>query len=191
MPPHIKASNRFSSATNTARGRGRLTAAWLNSAASVKPLANSSATTARRSMIRTRAWAAPQVHRAGQFLQDSAAPKISALLFSAARRLAPAKTRAPRWRKLAGVSALGAAASVAAAAAAARGRRKQDSTAVPDQEDSQDAAPAPEARATHLSASADADSDRPPVPPDGPPAEPPRTAGASDRADTATRPADG
>jgi hypothetical protein len=189
MSLRIKASNRFSSATNTARGRGRLTAAWLNSAASVKPLANGSATTVRRSMIRTRAWAAPQVHHAGQFLQDSAAPKISALLFSAARRLAPAKTRGPRRRKLAGVSALGAAASVAAAVA--RGRRKQDSTAVPDQEDSQDAAPAPGARAAHLSASADAGSDRPPVPPDGPPAEPPRTAGESDRADTATRPADG
>jgi hypothetical protein len=119
-------------ASNTARGRGRLTDAWLKpAAASVKPAASSSAAVVRRSMIRTRAWAAPQVDHAGHFLQDRAAPKISAMLHSAARRLAPARKRAPRWRKVAGASAVGGAAA-SAVAAVARSRRKQDKKASPE-----------------------------------------------------------
>jgi hypothetical protein len=118
-------------ASNTVRGRGRLTAARMKpAAASVKPLANSSAAAVRRSMIRTRTWAAPQVDHAGHFLQDSAAPKISAMLFSAARRLAPARERGQRWRKVAGASAVGAASGVVAAVA--RSRRKQDTKTTPD-----------------------------------------------------------
>jgi hypothetical protein len=122
-----EASNRFSLAKSTARGRKHLTAEWVSpAAATVKPLANSSAAAVRRSMIRTRAWAAPQVDNAGHFFQESAAPRISALLFSAARRLAPAKTQGARWRKLAGASALGAGAAASAVAATALGRRKQN-----------------------------------------------------------------
>ena len=123
-------TRKWSDLANTARGRGHLTAARLKpAAASVKPLANSSAAAVKRSVIRTRAWAAPQVDHAGHFLQDSAAPKISAMLHSAARRLAPATKRGPRWRKVAGASAVGAAGVVAAAA---RGRRKQDTKASPE-----------------------------------------------------------
>src|SRR5260221_9258819 len=51
---------------------------------------------ARRRVRKTRAWAAPQVEHAGQVLQDSVAPKVSALLSAAARRLEPAK---PQDRK--------------------------------------------------------------------------------------------
>ena len=119
-------------ANKTARGGERLAAERLKpAAASVKPLANSSAAAVKRSMIRTRAWAAPQVDHAGHFLQDSAAPKLSAMLFSAARRLTPARTRGRRWRKVAGASALGGAAA-SGVAVAARSRRKQDAKASED-----------------------------------------------------------
>ena len=98
-------------------------------------LKSRTAVAARRTVLRTRAWAAPQVENAGKFLQHSAAPKVSAMLSSAARRLEPGKARAPRRsanRALAGAATLAAAAS--AVAAAARGHRKQDTTASDDQE---------------------------------------------------------
>src|SRR5436190_15884068 len=83
-------------------------------AAQVKPLAKSTGAAARRRVHTTRAWAAPRVERTGRVLQDSAAPKLSALLSSAARRLEPAKPQRPRWRKLAGISMLTAAAGAVA-----------------------------------------------------------------------------
>ena len=48
-----------------------------------KPLAKSTGEAARRGFLRTRAWAAPQVERSGQALQDTVAPKVSAMLSSA------------------------------------------------------------------------------------------------------------
>src|SRR5260370_3835149 len=81
----------------------------------MKPLARSTGLAARRGARRTRAWAAPQVERTGQVLQDSVAPKVSALLSSAAQRLEPAKPPGRRWRKLAGISMITAAASAVAA----------------------------------------------------------------------------
>src|SRR5260221_7750526 len=84
-------------------------------AAELKPPARSTAAAARRRVHRTRAWAAPQVEHAGQVLQDRVAPKVSALLSAAARRLEPEKPRRRRWRKPAGVAMLTAAASAVAA----------------------------------------------------------------------------
>jgi hypothetical protein len=122
-----KASKWSSLGSDTVWGRGRLMAARMKpAAASVKPLADSSAAVAKRSMIRTRAWAAPQVAHAGHFVQDSAAPKFSAMLFSAAKRLDPARRRGQRWRKVAGASAVGAAGGMVAVT---RIRRKKDSKA--------------------------------------------------------------
>src|SRR5712692_9733287 len=102
-------------------------------AARVKPLARSTGAAARRRVHRTRAWAAPQVERTGQVLQDSVAPKVSALLSSAAQRLEPAKPQRRRWRTLAGVSMLTAAAS--AVAAVVRNRRKPEVTTSPAEAD--------------------------------------------------------
>jgi hypothetical protein len=73
-------------------------------------------------MRTTRAWAAPQVERAGQVLQDGVAPRISALLSTAARRLEPARQPRRLWRKLAGGSALTAAAGAVAAVVRSRSR---------------------------------------------------------------------
>jgi len=73
---------------------------------------------------KTRAWAAPQVERAGQVLQDSVAPRVSALLSSAARRIEPARQPRRLWRKLAGGSAL--TATAGAVTAVVRSRSKAD-----------------------------------------------------------------
>src|SRR5260370_38701126 len=80
-----------------------------HAAAQVKPLARTTGAAARRRVHRTRAWAAPQLERTGQVLQDTIAPKVSAVLSSAAQRLEPPQPRRGRRRKLAGVSMLTAA----------------------------------------------------------------------------------
>jgi hypothetical protein len=115
--------------TKTSRpwDRAREAAATVRpAAAELKPLARSTGAAARRRVHKTRAWAAPQVEHAGQVLQDSVAPRVSALLSSAARRLEPAKPPRRRWRKLAGVGMLAAAAGVVAAVV--RNRRKLEVT---------------------------------------------------------------
>jgi hypothetical protein len=108
---------------------------------------------------RTRAWAAPQLERTGQVLQDTIAPKVSAVLSSAAQRLEPAQPRRGRWRKLAGVSMLTAAAS--AVAALILKRRKPDATTPSGEADAAEVTPAadtPEEQAS-TSTGADADAD--------------------------------
>src|SRR6266487_4137144 len=122
-----KRNHQASTTATNAWRRARQAAAQVKPAAAhVKPHAMSTGAAARRRVHRTRAWAAPQVERTGQVLQDSIAPKLSALLSSAARRLEPAKPPRPRWRKLAVVSVLTAAAG--AAAAFVRNRKKPDVT---------------------------------------------------------------
>jgi hypothetical protein len=112
--------------TSQARDRARRAAAQLRpAAAQVKPLVGGAGAVAKHGVYRTRSWAAPQVERTGQVLRDSVAPKISALLSSAAQRLDPAKPRHARWRNPAGVATVTATAS--AAAAYLRHRRKPDS----------------------------------------------------------------
>src|SRR5579859_6975086 len=85
-------------------------------AAQVKPLAQDTKDVASRSLRKARAWAAPQVERTGQVLQDTVAPKVAAALAESARRLDPEKPKRGRWRKLVGISALAAAAAAIAAA---------------------------------------------------------------------------
>lgn len=114
--------------TGEARERARQAAAHLTpAAAKVKPLARSTGAAAKGRLHRARAWAAPRVERTGQVLQDSVAPKASAALSSAARRLDPGKPRHRPRRRLAGLAAVAAAAG--AAAACIRNRRKPDSRA--------------------------------------------------------------
>jgi hypothetical protein len=122
-------------------------------AAQVKPLARSTGATTARGVHKTRAWAAPQVEHAGQVLQDSVAPRVSALLSSAARRLEPARPRSGRWRKLAGGSALTAAAG--AVAALVRSRGKPDTAVPADEPDADDATPAAQTRDGQARASSD------------------------------------
>jgi hypothetical protein len=105
-----------SAALTTTWRRARRAAARLQPAAGqVKPLARTATAVARQQADKTRAWAAPQVERAGQVLQDSIAPKASSLLSAAAHRIDPAPPRRRRWRKLASAAAASAAAAFAAA----------------------------------------------------------------------------
>jgi len=70
-----------------------------------KPLAKSTGRAARRQLLRTRAWAAPRVEHSGQVLQDTVAPKVSAMMSEAARRLDPAQPRQRGWVKPVGLIA--------------------------------------------------------------------------------------
>src|SRR5260370_27750001 len=80
-----KRNHQVGQAASGAWGRACRAAAKVKpAAAQVKPVAGRARAAAGRGMHRTRAWAAPQVERAGQVLQDSIAPKGSALLSSAA-----------------------------------------------------------------------------------------------------------
>jgi len=102
--------------TDAIRDSARQAAARLKPAAArAKPLARTTGAAARKQVLRTRAWAAPQVERSGKVLQQKVAPKVSAALSSAAKRLDPAKARHRRWRKPAGLATLTAASGAAAA----------------------------------------------------------------------------
>jgi hypothetical protein len=97
------------------------------------------------------------VERTGQALQDNVAPKVSAMLSSAAQRLEPAKPPSRRWRKLAVLSMLAAAASVVAALA--RSRKKPDVTTPPVEADADDMTPAAQMGDRQAKTSTDADTD--------------------------------
>ena len=77
-------------ATGAGRRARRVAAQVKPAAAQIKPLAQSAAAAATRRVRTTRAWAAPQVERTGLVVQHNVAPKVSAWLSVAARRLEPA-----------------------------------------------------------------------------------------------------
>jgi hypothetical protein len=151
-----KTNQRTRMAATGAGRRARWAAAQVKPAAAhIKPLAQSTAAAAIRRVRTTRAWAAPRIERTGQVLQHGVAPKVSAWLSGAARRLEPATPQRTRWRKLAGISALTAA--VGAAAAFARNRNKPDSTTPAADTDAGGVAPAATTSDGQAMASADAD----------------------------------
>jgi hypothetical protein len=143
-------------AATGARRRARRAAAQAKpTAAQIKPLAHSTAAAAIRRVRTTRAWGAPRVERTGLVLQHDVAPKVSAWLSSAARRLEPAKPPRARWRKLAGISVLTAAAGAAAAFACYR--KRPDSMTSVAETDAGKVAPAAATSDGQAAASADAD----------------------------------
>ena len=93
-------------------------------AAQVKPLASDARQAAGRGVYKARVWAAPQVERSGQVLQETVAPKVAAALHSSAQKLDPGEPPHRGWRKgAAAISILLAAAAAAVAAVAARNRK--------------------------------------------------------------------
>jgi hypothetical protein len=100
-------------------------------AASLKPVARSGSAAAKHGVRATRAWTAPQLERTGHLVQDRIAPKLSAVLHSAAQRIEPGNARPRRWRKVAGASMVTAAAS--AVAGAVLNRRRHNGTAPEDE----------------------------------------------------------
>jgi hypothetical protein len=101
--------------------------------AQVKPLASDTKAAASRGLYKARVWAAPQVDRTGQVLQDTVVPKIAAALHSSAQRLDPDKPKRNGWRIAAGISALVAVA--AAVAAALRNRIKPTAATAAEEEE--------------------------------------------------------
>ena len=98
-------------------------------AAQVKPLANDAKEAASRSVYAARSWAAPQVERTGQVLQDTVAPKVADALHASAQKIDPGQPPHRGWRKgAAAISILLAAAAAAVATMAAR-KRKAESAA--------------------------------------------------------------
>jgi hypothetical protein len=94
----------------------------------VKPLAQNTSEAARRTILRTRAWAAPQLERTGHALQDNVAPKVSAMLSEAAKRIEPPREpKRGQWRLPVGIAA--ALAAAASAAAAVFGRQARNGQA--------------------------------------------------------------
>jgi hypothetical protein len=144
-------------ATGAGRRARRVAAQVKPAAAQIKPLAQSTGAAAIRGVRTTRAWAAPRVERTGLVLQHNVAPKVSAWLSMAARRLEPAQPRRARWPKLAGISALTAAAG--AAVAFARNRKKPDSVTPAAETDAGNVAPAAATSDGQATASTDADVD--------------------------------
>jgi hypothetical protein len=129
------ANQKVSAAATIAQDRAREVAAKVKpAAAQVKPLAKSTQEAARRGILRTRTWAAPQIERTGQVLQENVAPKVADALSTAARRIEPDKPRSRSWWTLSGVALLIAAAA-SAAAAALRKRSKPAGTTPADEAD--------------------------------------------------------
>ena len=102
-------------------------------AAQVKPVANNTAAAASRGLYKARAWAAPQVERTGQVIQDTVAPKVADALAASARRIDPGQSRRRRWPMLAGIAALLAAAA-GAIVAAQRNRASASAPAAADED---------------------------------------------------------
>lgn len=114
-----------------ALGRARQAKARLApAAAKVKPLAGKAGAATARRVRRTRVWAAPQVKRAGEVLQDSVAPKVSAMMSSAAERIDPDQPQRGHGSGHAGATRLTSA--VKAAAARLRGRARRATAASAD-----------------------------------------------------------
>ncbi len=95
------------------------------------PLARSAQEAAARNLLVARAWAAPRVEATGVAVQERLAPRVSAAMVTAARRLEPPKAqRRRRWPFIvAGVVVLGA----GCAAAAQILRSKPSTMATEDQ----------------------------------------------------------
>jgi hypothetical protein len=140
-----KTDNATTAATRQIWQRARQTAQDAKPVvAQVKPLANDTKAAASRGLLKARSWAAPQVDRTGQVLQDTVAPKVAAALHSSAQRLDPDKPKRKGWRMAAGISAL-----VVLAAAVAAGLRKRAASTTAPAEEEEPAPPlAEQAKAT-------------------------------------------
>lgn len=99
----------------------------------VAPLAASAKVTARRGVHGMRSWAAPKLEQSGQALQKRVAPRMSAMLSSAARRVEPERRKPRRWPVL--IAGMAAAAAAAAAAIVKRGSPARWRSAKPGPEE--------------------------------------------------------
>jgi hypothetical protein len=130
------------------------------------PLTTNTTTAVRRGMTRSRAWAAPQVKRSSQFLEQVAAPKVSAVLSSAAHKIEPAQPpRRRRWTKRAGAAGFLAAAGAAVAGTAAAVLRKSGKPATSEATEETSGGDASEAQSPQRIRSAEAEASQPDLSP--------------------------
>jgi len=109
------------------------------------PLATNTTTAVRHGLTRSRVWAAPQIERTSQFLEQVAAPKVSAALSSAAHKIEPAQPpRRRRWTMRAGAAGLLAAAGAAAAILRKSGKHAASETAEQTSDDAASEAQSPQ-----------------------------------------------
>ncbi|HEY6274750.1 MAG TPA: hypothetical protein VIX86_00325 [Streptosporangiaceae bacterium] len=118
-------------------------------AAQLPPLAKNTSEAAKRSVHRTRAWAAPQIERGGQVLQHQVAPKVSAALSSAAHRIEPGQPKPRPWRKAVAFSLLAAAGAVTALTRLRRHTSAATPADGPTADDTAPASPDTHESATH------------------------------------------
>jgi hypothetical protein len=107
------------------------------------PVAKNTTTAVRHGVTKSRAWAAPQMERTGEFLQEVAAPKVSEVLSSAAHKIEPAQPRSRRWMRRAGaglLAAIGVTATAVGAAAAVLRKKGQPAAGETTEQTSDDAA---------------------------------------------------
>ncbi|HTX84879.1 MAG TPA: hypothetical protein VME44_22045 [Streptosporangiaceae bacterium] len=106
------------------------------------PVAKNTTAAVRHGVIRSRAWAAPQMERTGEFLQEVAAPKVSEVLSAAAHKIEPAQPRRRRWMRRAGaglLAAIGVTATAAGAAAAVLRKNTKPATEHTSDDDASEA----------------------------------------------------
>jgi hypothetical protein len=104
----------------------------------VAPLTSTAKVTARERAHRMRAWAAPRLESTGHTLEERVAPKMSAMMSSAAKRIDPDPGKRRRWPFLmAGLVALAAA---VGAVLNRRGSGKPWSKGEPEQDTAADTA---------------------------------------------------
>jgi hypothetical protein len=95
-------------------------------AAQAAPLAATATLAARQGVHSMRAWAAPRLEQSGQALEKKVAPRMSAMLSSAARKIDPPRRTRRRWPFfVAGAMALGAAGAAAMGWRSAQAKSQQ------------------------------------------------------------------
>jgi hypothetical protein len=85
---------------NAAKARAsalRARAQARQAASQVTPAVASARATAQQGVHSARTWAAPRLERSGVALQDRVAPKVSAMLVTAARRIEPPRPKRRMW----------------------------------------------------------------------------------------------
>lgn len=125
-------------------------------AARIAPLAKTAQAGTQQGVYHARVWAAPRVDRMGHALQEQVAPRMSAMMSTAARKIEPASRTRRRWPIIA--AGMVVIAGGLAAAAAVLNRRNMGSVTPFDRpEDTASASPAPHDMAATEHVSADGD----------------------------------
>ncbi|NRQ31583.1 YtxH domain-containing protein [Nonomuraea sp. NN258] len=76
---------------------GRMKAQAVKTGRQIQPMADQARVVANQRIEDARYWAAPRLESTAHMFEDQVAPKVSAMLTQAARRIDPKPTRSRRW----------------------------------------------------------------------------------------------